>query len=169
MQMKRPLQFQFFYSPEGGIGCCVTLRIGPVLGNLACWAIPIPACIIWAWAALYSGGGGLTPPIPPAMCCCCCITWKTNQTMDFNYIIKSRVSGYCDFETRRVPFHCIILTITSKSLGLHIFPVNSSNGICSLILKIVNSNISLIIAFIQSPTIFQSSYRQTFFKYIFTP
>lgn len=30
------ISISIFYSPEGGMGCCVTLRIGPVLGNLAC-------------------------------------------------------------------------------------------------------------------------------------
>lgn len=49
--------------------------MGPAFANLACWPIPMLACIICAWAAaLYSGGGGRTAPIPPAMCCCCCIT-----------------------------------------------------------------------------------------------
>jgi len=75
-------QYEIFLPnlPDGGMGCCVTLRIDPAFANLACWLIPILACIICAWAAaLYSGGGGLPLPIPPAICCCCCITCKSDN------------------------------------------------------------------------------------------
>lgn len=133
------------YSPEGGIGCCVTLRIGPALGNLACWPMPIPACIIWAWAALYSGGGGLTPPIPPAICCCCCITWNTKQTMDFNYI-KSRVSGHCNFESKPTALLCYQLRTDSSQVWSY-FSKQKWNGIvCCKSQKIWNWKFSQILA-----------------------
>lgn len=115
-----PVRFFSSNLPDGGIGCCVTLRIGPALANLACWPMPILACIIWAWAAaLYSGGGGLTLPIPPAICCCCCITCKNgnakSQKKVKNYIQNDLTeTGRSELNWTFERFRNIALLISSR-------------------------------------------------------